>query len=127
MSNQEQIKAKLRYQGKHYEQGQWARGGGYSKHLCTEAVELIESLESQLEEAQKWNKEMVEKAASGGTLDGYREQAARINELEQQLSESQEAVSELIKFIEWAKEANLWGEIELDNFDLVLDRFGKEG
>lgn len=53
---------------------------------------VIYSYEKRIKELEKWNAEMVEKAAGGGTLDGYREMADRIAFLEQEL-----------KF--WAKEA----------------------
>ena len=48
--------------------------------------------EKRIKELEQWNAEMVEKAAGGGTLDGYREMAARIAFLEEELAY-------------WAKEA----------------------
>lgn len=51
------------------------------------AVTRIPELEAELAKTQKWNQEMVEKAASGGTLDAYREMGQRIAELEAALAE----------------------------------------
>jgi len=47
-----------------------------------EAEQRIKELEKRIAELEKWNAEMVEKAASGGTLEGYREMGQRIAELE---------------------------------------------
>lgn len=44
---------------------------------------------------REWNRKMVEKAASGGVLDGYREMGQRINNLEQQLAASAQQVEQM--------------------------------
>ena len=38
----------------------------------------LDRLTRELAEAREWNRQMVEKAASGGTLDGYRELGAKV-------------------------------------------------
>lgn len=50
---------------------QRVRPRSYSSDLAQRAADEIERL-------RKWNADMVAKAASGGTLDGYREMGARI-------------------------------------------------
>lgn len=49
------------------------------------AMRRIEMLgKARIKELELWNAAMVEKAASGGTLDGYREMAMRIEDLERE-------------------------------------------
>jgi hypothetical protein len=42
--------SKLRYQGKQYSAGQWARGGGSDVHYLTQAADRIEALEQEVRE-----------------------------------------------------------------------------
>lgn len=46
--NSDTLKKRLRYQGKQYSSGQFARGGGQEKHMLTQAAERIEELEKAL-------------------------------------------------------------------------------
>ena len=57
-----------------------------AKLLGTDIQKIITALEAaelRISELEQWNAEMVEKTASGGTLEGYREMGQRIAELEQ--------------------------------------------
>jgi hypothetical protein len=58
--------------------------------LDVEAADAIESLERRLREAEEWNRKMVEKAASGGVLDGYRELGAKCAALEERAERAED-------------------------------------
>jgi predicted RNase H-like nuclease (RuvC/YqgF family) len=52
------------------------------------AIEETDKLNSErIAELEKWNTEMVEKAASNGVLEGYREMGAKIERLDAALKE----------------------------------------
>jgi hypothetical protein len=46
--NDETLIARLRYQGKQYEQGQMSRGGGYEPHILTQSADRIDELKTAL-------------------------------------------------------------------------------
>lgn len=50
--------------------------------LARDLADQLEVMRERIAELEAWNAEMVEKAASGGTLEGYREMGQRIAELE---------------------------------------------
>lgn len=58
----------------------------FSKHQST-WWDNEDKLQQRIAELEKWNTEMVEKAASGGVLEGYREMGAKIERLDAALGE----------------------------------------
>ena len=73
MTNQspEQLRTlivKLRYQGKQYSAGQFARGGGSQKHYLEDAADAIESLQAQAAKAEEQLAAIQELRAQGYTL-----------------------------------------------------------
>lgn len=53
--------------------------------LVAEARE-VEQLYAEITKLQRWNADMVKKAASGGTLEGYREMASQLTEKDAEIT-----------------------------------------
>lgn len=71
-----------------------AKRGFSATDVCVLPAEQT-ALRLGLEQAQQWNREMVEKAASGGVLDGYRELGARAAAAENERDALRSEVSRL--------------------------------
>lgn len=67
----------------------------YSDPAWDEMRAENERLRTELDKAREWNRQMVEKAAEGGALDGYREMGARIAALEAERDRLREAGDKL--------------------------------
>ena len=72
-------------------------------------ADVIESQQREIEELREWNAAMVEKMASGGTLDGYREMASKVASLQSRLDECEAALRQHDALLSTA--ANVSGDV----------------
>lgn len=77
----------------------WRDAGGVMVVDVKHAAALL----AEIERLREWNRQMVEKAASGGTLDGYRELGAKLANAEAEIERLRATVDRLQQ--QWAENA----------------------
>ena len=82
---------------------------GYGGKVLKEAITALQEMRQRIAELEKWNTEMVEKAASGGVLEGYREMGAKIERLDAALA----SVNSLLCIIE-SQSTSAWDKTQIN-------------
>ena len=59
----------------------------------------IDNQAEELAQAREWNRQMVEKAASGGTLEGYREMGRKLAQKDARIARLRHFLSEAVVFL----------------------------
>jgi len=82
--------------------------------------------QKRIDKLEKWNREMVEKAAGGGRLDAYREQGKKICELEETCNFWRSTCVDLAASLRGIKNTSVSG---IDQYDemlrVAIERFEK--